>query len=240
MRANVLTTLIMSTLVIACSDSSDNNGSISEPVYSVDPTTIDVSQADYCDITQTANCMFPFPNDFFTREDPATPTGKRLNLAPLAMPVNVAGVPVDPSEYNRNDGFSIGPTLLTHVEGIDLEVTGAASIVDMGSSLDANAPIQLIHAQSGERQLIWAEIDQVPAEGEPRSLMIRIGKSLRNGERYIVVMQNLLDSAGEPLEPGDAFKVYQEAIPSDVPELEIRREHFDSLFDSLEGFGFER
>ena len=240
MRTNIIPALILSGLLVACSDSGDNNNGGGEPEYSVDPSTIDVSQADYCDITQTANCLFPFPNDFFTREDAATATGKRVNLDPLAMPVNVQGVAIDPSEQNRSDGFSIGPTLLTHIEGLDLEVTGAASITDMGASLDADAPIQLIHAESGERQLIWAEIDQVPEEGEPRALMIRIGKSLRNGERYIVVLQNLLDSTGEPIEPTDAFKIYQEAIPSDVPELEARREHFESLFSSLEGFGFER
>ena len=230
----------MSTLLIACSSGDGGGGGNNPPVYSVDPETIDVSQAEYCDITQPANCMFPFPSDFFTREDVATPTGKRVNFDPRAMPVNQNGVMADPTEFNRNDGFSIGPLLLTHVEGIDLAVTGAASITDMAKSLEEDAPIQVIHATTGERQLVWAEIDQVPEEGELRALIIRIGKSLQNGERYIVVMQNLRTSDGEEIEPVDAFKIYQEAIPSDIPELEERREYFESLFSSLAEFGIDR
>jgi hypothetical protein len=238
MRDRVLFFALMSLLLAACSDDSSNGGS--GPVYSVDPATIDISTAEHCDITQAASCLFPFPNDFFTREDAGTPTGRRVNLDSLAMPVNQNGVVFEPTEHNRNDGFSIGPMLLTYVPEIDIETTGAATIFDMGASLDADAPIQLIDAETGERQMIWAEIDQVPADGEPRALIIRVGKSLQNGQRYIVVMQNLLDAQGNALEPSDAFKVYQEAIPSDVPELENRREHFESLFDSLEGFGVER
>ena len=230
--------LSASVLVTACSDSDD--GSNGDPVYSVDPATIDVSQAEYCDILQPDNCLFPFPNDFFTRDDDSTPTGKRVNLDPLAMPVNQNGVVFDPAEHNRGDGFSIGPMLLTYVDGIDIEATGAATIFDMGASLDDDAPIQLIHAESGERQLIWAEIDQVPEEGEKRAMIIRVSRALNNGERYIVVLQNLLDSEGNTLEPSDAFKVYQEAIPSDIPEIESRRDHFQSLFASLAEVGIDR
>jgi hypothetical protein len=50
-------------------------------------------------------CLQPWPNDFFTRPDASTPTGKRLNLPLLGMPRNAAGVPIRPDEYNRNDGF---------------------------------------------------------------------------------------------------------------------------------------
>jgi hypothetical protein len=242
MRSKLLVSLLLSALTAACSDGNSNSSGAgnTEPEYSVDPTTIDVSEAQYCDITQTAHCLFPFPNDYFAREDTNTSTGKRVNLDPRAVPINQDGVVMDVSEQNRNDGFSIGPVLLAYVEGVDLAVTGAATIVDMGASLDPAAPIQLIHATTGERQLIWAEIDQVPAAGELRALMVRVGQSLQNGERYIVVMQGLKDAEGNLIAANDAFKVYQEAIPSAVPELEARREHFESLFSSLSDFGIER
>ena len=236
MKTRIISTLCLTALVTACSDGGDNR----TPSYSVDPTTIDVSQADYCDITQPALCLFPFPSDFFTRQDSATPTGKRVNFDPRAMPVNQDGAVLDPVEHNRNDGFSIGPTLVTYVEGLDLEATGAATIIDMGMSLDSDAPIQLINAETGERQLIWAEIDQVAQGDEPQALMIRMAKSLENGQRYIVVLQNLRDAADEPIEAEDAFKVYQEGAPSDIPELESRRDHFESLFASLDDYGIER
>lgn len=80
----------------------------------------------------------------------------------------------------------------------------------------------------------------MPDESERRALIIRISKNLQNGQRYIVVLQNLLNADGEPITPVDAFKIYQEAIPSDIPELEARREGFESLFSSLEELGIAR
>ncbi|MEH6517608.1 MAG: hypothetical protein V7742_13050 [Halioglobus sp.] len=242
MRFRTLLAFIVFPAICACSDgnSGSSQGNPPEPVYSVDPATIDVSDAEYCDITQTDHCLFPFPNDFFARDDVATVTGKRLNLDSRAMPVNADGVVIDASEQNRSDGFSIGSVMLTRVAGIDLENTGAATIFDLGASLDQSAPIQLIHATTGERQLIWAEIDQAPGPEEKRALMIRVGKSLQNGQRYIVVLQNLIDTEGNAIPASDAFKVYQESIPSDIPEIESRREHFESVFESLSEHGIER
>ena len=37
------------------------------------------------------------------------------------MPRNVAGKPIDPIEYNRNDGFSPGSPIVTKVPGLDNE-----------------------------------------------------------------------------------------------------------------------
>jgi len=49
-----------------------------------------------CDPLDPAVCLQPWPNDFFTRPDASTPTGKRLNLPLLGMPRNAAGVPIRP------------------------------------------------------------------------------------------------------------------------------------------------
>lgn len=239
MRSRLVITLAVCLALAGCSDS-DNDAITVVPEFSVDPESIDVTQAAICDITQSDLCLFPFPNDFFSVEDDATVTGKRVRFDEAAMPVNSSGVAIDPAEFNRNDGFSIGPTLLARVEGIDLQQTGAATIIDMGASLDTGAPIQLINADTGERQLIWAELDQVPAAGEPRALMIRMSETLDNATRYIVVLQNVLNSDGVAIESSDAFKIYQQEIPSDIPELEARRAHFEALFSELESYGVSR
>ncbi len=223
-------------ILCACSDSEGT-----APVeYSVDPESIDVSRADYCDITQPVECLFPFPNNFFSSIDRSTETGVRVNFDPRAMPLNASGDSFDVTEYNRNDGFSPGPSILAYVPDVDLNRTGAAPITDPGQSLDPAAPIQLIHATTGERQLIWAELDAHPEPGQMRALMIRVAKNLQDGERYIVVLQNLSDSSGKPIEAEDAFKVYRDAIPSTVPELEARREHFEQLFRTLGQYGIAR
>src|SRR5690606_32326666 len=66
-----------------------------------------------CDPLDPAACLLPFPSDRWTVADPTTPTGRRVALPLEAMPRNVLGKPVDPTEWNRNDGFSPGAMLLT-------------------------------------------------------------------------------------------------------------------------------
>ncbi len=222
----------------ACSDGNDNFQPA--PQFSVDPTTIDVSQADVCDILQPDKCAFPFPNDFYTVADASSGTGLRVNLNATAIPGNAAGEAFDPTEYNRNDGFSPGPLLLLEVPGIDLEATGAASFTDMGRSLDADTPIQVLNADTGERQLIWAELDARPEEGERSALMIRTARNLVEGQRYIVALQNLVAGDGSSIPSSDAFTVFKENIPSDIPAFEDRRPQMESIFDALESFGVPR
>ena len=223
----------------ACSDGNNNNFQ-SAPSFSVDPTTVDVSQADVCDILQPDKCAFPFPNDFYTVEDSSSGTGRRVNLNATAIPGTASGEAFDPVEYNRNDGFSPGPLMLLEVPGIDLDASGAPTFTNMGLSLDTDAPIQVINAATGERQLVWAEVDARPETGERAALMIRTAKNLADGQRYIVALQNLVDEDGSSIPSSDAFTVFKEGAPSDIPAFEDRRDHMESIFATLESAGVPR
>src|SRR3954451_14036785 len=86
---------------------------------------------DGCDDLDPSVCMLPFPNDSFTKADPSTPTGRRVNFDLLDMPRNVAGKPIDPTDWNRADVFSPGSLIVTKVPGLDLQRTGAVPITDL-------------------------------------------------------------------------------------------------------------
>ncbi len=73
---------------------------------------VTTTDADRCDVLDQKRCLLPFPSDFFTVADPSTDTGRRVNFAAASMPVNSSGVPVDPTEWNRNDGFSPGTPIM--------------------------------------------------------------------------------------------------------------------------------
>ena len=118
-----------------------------------------------CDFLNPDYCQFPWPNDFFTASDDSSPTGRRVNLNPLGMPMNLVGLPLRPDEWNRNDGFSPGQLIVTHVAGLDLAATGANDVTDIEASLQADAPIFVIDADTGERHPIWAEIDASETAG---------------------------------------------------------------------------
>jgi hypothetical protein len=197
-----------------------------------------------CDPLDPAVCLQPWPNDFFTRPDASTPTGKRLDLQITAMPRNAAGVPIRPDEYNRNDGFSPGSPIHTYVPGLDnqaaFERTGLVPITDMARAFDADQPAVVIDADSGERQLIWAEMDANAKSDAERNLYIRPGRNWEEGHRYIVALRFLRDAQGRELEAQPAFRAYRDKDSSTRRPVDPRREHMDELFKTLNQAGIKR
>ncbi len=162
--------------------------------------------AGVCDPTDHAACLLPFPNDTFTVADPTSPTGRRVHLSPLAMPRNVGGKPIDPTEWNRNDGWSPGSALLTSVSGLDLSRSGITTLRDIGASLAPDAPIVLLDAKTGRRHPYWAELDGQATGGEQPLLIIRPAVNFTEGHRYVVGLRNLRDHAGARIPAGAAFQ----------------------------------
>lgn len=137
---------------------------------SLDPQIADaVSDAERrgCDFLDPAYCQFPWPSDALTVADDSTVTGRRLNLDVAGMPMNIVGIPVNPAAWNVDDGFSPGQMMLTHVPDLDLAATGAAPVTDIEASLEADAPVLIIDAATGERHPVWVEIDSSETAATP-------------------------------------------------------------------------
>src|SRR3954468_22514616 len=124
--------------------------------------------------TASAANLYPWPSDRYTRADPTTATGLRLNLQLADMPANAAGKPIDPTEYNRNDGFSPGSLIVARIPGLDTQAafdrTGLVPITDVARSFDAEAPAVVINARTGKRQPIWSELEYPPELGKDPSV----------------------------------------------------------------------
>ncbi|MFC4535813.1 hypothetical protein [Sphaerisporangium dianthi] len=168
-----------------------------------------------CDPVGGADCLLPFPNDWFTA--PArTPTGLRLNLSAAMTPKNAAGTPIDPAAWNRSDGFSPGSMLLAHVPGLDLAATGAAPVTDAGRSLRRDAPIVIVDTRTGERWPYWAELDANATDPARRALIVRPAKNFLEGHRYAVALRGLKDSSGSVIAPPEVFGRLAGAAPADA------------------------
>src|SRR3954470_8921274 len=116
-----------------------------------------------CDSIDASACMLPFPNDLYTKADSTSATGRRIDFSLLAMPRNRAGKPIDPTDQNRADGFSPGSMIITKIAGLNtdaqLQTLGAPRIWNPDRSLDPDSPISVIDAETGQRQMVWAELD---------------------------------------------------------------------------------
>lgn len=200
------------------------------PTATVTATASPPAPSRGCDPIDPAACLLPFPNDFFTVPDRSTSTGRRVALTPEMMPRNTAGVPIDPAEWNRGDGFSPGSVLLASVPGIDLGQTGAAPITDIGASLRRDSPVVLLDATTGRRHPHWVELDSRAADPARRALIVRPAVNLVEGHRYVVGLRDLRDSAGAEIPAGPSFRKMLSWLPPRDPAL---RERWFTLRPSL-------
>jgi hypothetical protein len=225
-----------------------------------------VSSSLGCDPLDPSVCLFPFPNDLYTVADPDTATGRRVAFDPLAMPRSGAevteggeGKPVDPTEWNRNDGFSPGSMVMTYVPGIDLHATwGTADrahsdvgpnelgyfdhrdhIADIELYERGDAPMVILDAETASRHPFWSELDTHPGavEAGEQALILRPAVNFEEGHRYVVALRNLRATDGSVIEPGGEFSAYATGDGADAE----RQTHFDDdIFPVLEQAGIAR
>ena len=210
------------------------------------PADVDLSKAATCDFIQPAGnaCMAPFPNDFYTVPDPSTRTGLKVNVAPTATPANRDRKNIDVTDLNRSDGFSPGPLISVRIPGMDnqpaFDQTGIVPITRMSQYTQLDQAVVLIDAATGERQLIWGELDSNATKDETRNLIVRPGKNLKDGHRYIVALRGMKKADGSLIPAPPGFRVYRDADRTSNATIEARREHFESIFKTLAGAGIER
>jgi hypothetical protein len=202
------------------------------------------SDASRCDFLDLAVCLQPWPNDYFTIADKTTDTGRRLNLDLQSMPRNVEGKPIEPSDYNRNDGFSPGAMIVTRVPGLDTKAafdkSGIVPNTDMGQAFRPDQPVVLINTRTNGRALAWAEIDANPKDPANVNLIIRPGRNLQEGTRYVVALRDLKDKDGKPIAPSKEFKLYRDRTLTTNKTVEDRRAHMESIFKTLAEAGIDR
>jgi hypothetical protein len=197
-----------------------------------------------CDFTDPAVCLYPWPNDYFTRSDRDTATGRRLNLKRASMPRNKDGRPIDPRDMNRADGFSPGSMLITKVPGLDTLAAARRSklppIGNLRRSLAKRSPVVVIGARTGKRHPVWAEVDSNPERRADRVLIIRPGKNFTEGRRYIVALRNLKTRSGRTIRPSRGFRIYRDRIGSRKRLVNLRRKRYERIFRTLRRAGVRR
>src|SRR3954463_5641299 len=214
--------------------------------HGVDPTN-----PQGCDALDPAQCMLPYPNDWFTKPDASSATGRRLDLNVLAMPRNAAGKPIEPQEWNRSDGFSAGAQILTVVPGMtknaDLVPSGLPPVTNLAMNEQDDLGVVLLDEETGRQWPVWVEVDQYTDESgaEPagvigsvqQDLMIHPAENLADGHRYIVALRHLVDDNGKTVPAPAAFAAYRDGTTS---ATDARRPHMESLFATLAKAGVAR
>jgi hypothetical protein len=212
-----------------------------------------IDAAAACDFLIEERCILPYPSSYFLAPDPSTPTGSRLNYGPQALPRNTDGKHVEPTDWNTLDGFSPGPMIMALFPDtglpVDLEDSGVAFHTDFARSLDGDHPTVLMKAATGERILHFAEMDANTDDVTKKALIMRPGRRLEDGTRYLVAIRNLVDTQGTSIRARLAFRALRDgASEADLARacgapcaaaIAARRPVFDDLLAILDAQGVD-
>ena len=192
-----------------------------------------------CDELDVSQCVLPFPSNRYTVADATTPTGRRVAIPADGLPKNATGISIDPSEWNRNDGFSPNSSILTYIADLDAKASALPEWIDLESSLSSDASVVIIDKESGDRIPLWAELD-AEVDGEQPLLIVYPAVALLDGHSYVVAMRNLKTTSGTDVVPSPIFEFYRDGYTSDNERLNERTTEMDAMFTALTSAGIER
>ena len=204
--------LAVALISVSCTGDSDGGSSTQDVPQSPDEevaseTTIagEPPRTGSCDPVDPTACLLPWPSDSYTRVDPTTTTGLRLDLPAEGMPTNVSGKSIDPGEWNRNDGFSPATIPQIVIPDVDPVGSGLAPQTDIGASLAEGSNLVLVDLDTGERIPAWAEVDIAVDDPARAPLRIVPARNLTEEHRYAVGLFDLRHTDGTRLEPSEGF-----------------------------------
>ena len=180
-----------------------------------------------CDTTDSSACLLPYPNNHFTVSDSKKPTKLHLSLPSTGTPANNSGVHIDPTEWNRNDGFSPGSMLLTFIPGLDLVQSKINLEVSPQHYSDTDAGAIVIDKATGQRWPIFGEIDAVSTTGN-QDLILRPLVNFTEGHTYVVILRNMKTASGALIAPNADFKKLRDKKATGT--LAKRKSEFESMF----------
>lgn len=203
------------------------------------PAPIDVPWEPACENLDPRHCALPWPSDRWLVEDEGTDTGYRLAYQPDTFPANRFGTLIDPTPYNRLDGYSPSSQIVTTLTAVPAlgEVAGPQ---DPGRSLAEDFPTVVLDLETGEKVAHWIELDARAEEADEVMLYIRPATRLEPDRSYGVAIRGLVDAEGAPVAPSAAFEALRDGVRTTAETLEARRPGFEALFGALTDAGVPR
>lgn len=163
-----------------------------------------------CEGLDPDNCLLPWPSSRFLVRDKSTATGYRVSIPSTSMPQNVFGDVVDPSPWNRWDGFSPMTSAMAQLP----VVIDPSSLVDfrhVERSLTSSSPTILLDATTGELVAHFAEVESASdADPTRTTLYVRPAQRLEENHDYVVAFRKLAIAGGGTFDGTTTFRALRD------------------------------
>jgi hypothetical protein len=156
-------------------------------VVSCTPAPAPLALADGCQpLLGGADCMLPYPSDFFRVADPSQPTGFRVELKPVAKVKTKTGITADPHQAFAADGFSPVNAIVTSLF-VDVTDDGFVHLADdPEKSLSAATSHTLLVDPDGTPVAHFVDLDSRATDPLRRALILHPSMPLKDATRYTV------------------------------------------------------
>ena len=190
-----------------------------------------------CNPLGGTQCMMPWPwSGYLVEAD--TVTGYQLALPAEAMPVNLDGKIVEADGmFNRYDGFGPSGTILAAFPA-GVSADGLPTHQAPEASLAADSPVVVVDMDSGDRVLVFAEVDMNANDPTARTLIIHPLERMEPNHHYAVGIRNTVkDSAGAALPVSEAMQAMLDGGTFDHPLMARVQGDYPAIFTALAAAG---
>lgn len=188
-----------------------------------------------------ADCMLPYPSDFFRTADATLPGGFRVEHNGSAKMVTVDGYSADVNDWRPTDGFSRAPPILALL-GAPVVDEGLVHIFDdRADSARPESKTLLLDAETGELVPHFVDLDPRADDRARQAIVIRPEVVLEERRRYVVALQGFTGDDGALVPAPEGFRRLRDGRGAEDPALaELQTRYDERVFPLLEAAGVKR
>lgn len=187
-----------------------------------------------------ADCLLPYPSDYFRVADPSLPSGYRLDIS-SAMFIAKGGLNADPDGRFPVDGASKIPTIVTMFPEEIAKDGFVALLDDPAKSVDAKSNVLLLEADTGALVPHFVDLDPRTKDPKRQAIVIHPITGLKAKTRYIVALHGVKHPDGSAVTTPEGFRRLRDQQTAGDAQLEKLAAHFAfEIFPQIEHAGVPR
>ncbi len=202
-----------------------------------------------CDPMVPEQCGLPFPSNVYTKLNTSSLTGLNVNFGATTLP-QIGGANIVPSQWSDSDGFSPGVAPMAYLAGAT--TTGMPDQNHIADSLMATSPTILVDTSTTPPSLVpqFSELDVTDSSLNDQVILIHPQVRLKDATRYIVALQNVVDSNGHAIAPNASFAALLNGTPAPMinvngtmmtdPSVASRQSLYADIFAKLQAAGVSK